>query len=177
MANNFGKVPGNGQLADESAIKQILALHCRAVDRIDETALKYCYWPEAMVSYGPEPVEAHGFAASLVSALLQYAGTHHVISNVLIEFDDPARRSTARVETYLTAYHFLADENDGDSEMTYLGRYLDRFEKREDDWKILERIPVMSWSQNVPASHDDTHAALSALARADRHPNDIVYNR
>jgi hypothetical protein len=111
MAKNFGKVPGNGQLADESAIKQILALHCRAVDRTDETALKYCYWPEAMVSYGPEPVEAHGFAASLVSALRQYAGTHHVISNVLIEFDDPARRSTARVEAYLTAYHFLAGEN------------------------------------------------------------------
>ncbi|MEO9469735.1 nuclear transport factor 2 family protein [Parasphingorhabdus sp.] len=177
MVGNFGEVPQNAQLADESAIKQILALHCRAVDRAEEAALKYCYWPEATVSYSAEPVAAHDFAASLLSAIKQYAATQHMIGNVLIEFDDPAMRSTARVETYLTAYHFLADGNECDSEMTYLGRYLDWFEKRGDVWKILKRVPVMSWSQNVPASHNDAHTALSALTRASRYPDDIVYTR
>lgn len=173
--DNFGGVPASAQLADESAIKQILALHCRGVDRADETALKHCYWPEAMVLYGTEPALAHGFAVSLVSAIRQYAGTHHAIGNVLIEFDDPATRLGARVESYLTAHHFLADESNDDREMTYLGRYLDRFEKRGDAWKILDRVPVMSWSKNAPASHDEAHPALSALTRASRYPDDIIY--
>ena len=173
MHDTAGQVSCTARIADESAIRQILALHCRGVDRADEAALKACYWADATVKYGPQPAPAHEFCTGLVKAIAGFAQTHHQIGNVLIAFaaGEPSVRAT--VETYLTAYHYR--DGAADSELIYLGRYLDRFEKRGDTWKISRRLPVMSWSQNLPASHDGAHPALAALARAGRYPDDPVY--
>lgn len=175
MLDTAGQVPSSARLADESAIRQILALHCRGVDRADEAALKACYWAEATVAYGSQPAPAHEFCTGLVKAITAFAQTHHQIGNVLIAFDQAEPSTTARVETYLTAYHYREQAGAADSELVYLGRYLDRFEKRGDKWKISHRMPVMSWSQNLVASHDATHPALAALARAARFPSDPIY--
>ncbi len=175
MYATAGQVPSGVRLADESAIRQILALHCRGVDRADEAALKACYWADATVSYGPQPASAHEFCAGLVKAIAAFAQTHHQIGNVLIAFEDADPPARATVETYLTAYHYRASAEAGDNEMVYIGRYLDRFERRGDRWKISHRTPVMGWSQNLPASHDATHPALTALARAGRFPDDPSY--
>ena len=94
-----------------------------------------------------------------------------MVTNILYAFDGPQ----ARVESYLVAFHYLAGPDGEDSEMTYLGRYLDRFEKRGDIWKIRHREPVMSWSQNAATTHDADHPALSALRQAARFPDDVVY--
>jgi len=175
MSQAVGKIPSPSQLADEHAIRDIIHLHCRGVDRADEVALKACYWTEASVSYGAEPAPAHPFCEGLVEAIRGFAQTHHVVSNIIVNFasaDDPAR---ATVETYLVAFHYLEDPDGEDSEMTYLGRYLDKFEKRGDRWKIIQRTPVMSWSQNAAKSHDAEHPALAALKTAARYPDDPVY--
>lgn len=173
MYENAGQLPSSERLADESAIREILALHCRGVDRADEAALKACYWPDATASYGPQPTPALEFSAYLVKAITAFAQTHHQIGNVLIAFEAGAAPVRARVETYVTAYHYRA--GNPDSELIYIGRYLDHFEKRGEIWKIKHRQPVMGWSQNLAASHDATHPALADLARADRHPGDPVY--
>lgn len=175
MSDTFGTVRDQARLADEHAIREIIHLHCRGVDRADETALKLCYWPEATVSYGAEPAPAHPFCEGLVPAIKAFAQTHHVVSNFMVDFPDESSPSAATAETYLVAFHYLQDPQGQDSEMTYLGRYLDRFEKRGDQWKIIQRTPVMSWSQNAATTHDDQHPALAALTRAGRFPEDPVY--
>jgi len=166
-----GRVPYAAELADRAAIAEIIALHCRGVDRADEETLKSCYWPDATTAYGEDDVPAHIFCAQLVPAIKAFRQTHHMVTNSICTFD----RTQARVESYLVAFHYLASEDGEDSEMTYLGRYLDRFEKRGDVWKIKHREPVMSWSQNAATTHDSNHPALSALRRATRYPDDIVY--
>lgn len=176
MFDTVGRVPDLNELAQESAIRQVLAMHCRGVDRADEAALKSCYWPEATVAYGPAPAPAHEFCAGLVSTIKAYAGTHHLIGNVLIDFADGPQGVSAKVETYLTAYHYLKDDGrSADSEMTYLGRYLDTFEKREGCWKIIHRVPIVSWSQNAAASHNGDHPALAPLTKAAYYPDDAIY--
>lgn len=175
MAQMVGRVPSQTRLADEHAIGEIIHMHCRGVDRADEAALKICYWPEASVSYGAEPAPAHPFCEGLVEAIKGFAQTHHVVSNILVTFPDEDSPASATVESYLIAFHYLENPDGDDSEMTYLGRYLDQFEKRGDDWKIIQRTPVMSWSQNAATTHDDQHPALAALTRAGRYPDDPVY--
>jgi hypothetical protein len=173
MAAEAGHVPDMAELADRIAISEILALHCRGVDRADEAALKSCYWPDATTAYGEAAVPAHAFCSQLASAITAYAQTHHMVTNSLFVING----HRAQVETSLLAFHYRESADGDDSEMTYLGRYLDDFEKRGDVWKIMHREPVMSWSQNSTATHDAAHPALSALRRAGRYPDDPVYEQ
>ena len=165
-----GRVPSLAEMADRLAIQDVLAQHSRGVDRADEAILKSAYWPDAEVAYGGFNGPAHEFCEMLPGAIKRYAGTQHTITNVSIDL----RGDEARVETYVTAYHYLAAEG-GDTEMTYLGRYLDRMRKRDDVWRILHRRVVMDWNQNAPASAVLEGPPFAGLAPGARRPTDPLY--
>ena len=183
--NRTGAVPDISELADRSAIHDVLAVHCRGVDRADEAALKSAYWPDAQVAYGGFEGLAHEFCAMLPKSIVRFTHTQHSISNIVIRFAD--RRSgavrQAAVETYVTAYHYLVNDTDEDtdkdtgidSEMTFLGRYLDRFECRDSVWKILHRRVLMDWNQNSQASAIWQGPPFDGLARGARFPDDPMY--
>ena len=166
-----GKVPSLEQAADRLAIQDVLAKHSRGVDRAEEATLKSAYWPEATVAYGGFNGAAHEFCEMLPGAIKRYAGTQHSITNVSIDL----RGNEARVETYVTAYHYLATDEGADTEMTYIGRYLDRMEKRGDVWKIMHRQVVMDWNQNAVATAVLEGPPFAGLARGARHPDDPLY--
>ncbi len=165
-----GHVPSLAEVADRLAIQEVLAHHSRGVDRACEATLKAAYWPDAEVAYGGFNGPAHQFCETLPGAIRRYARTQHCISNIAIDL----RGNEARVETYVTAYHYLASES-GDTEMTYLGRYLDRMEKRGDVWKISFRQVVMDWNQNVAATAVFEGPPFDGLARGARAPDDPLY--
>ena len=177
--NRTGAVPDMSELADRSAIHDVLAVHCRGVDRADEAALKSAYWPDAQVAYGGFDGLAHEFCAMLPNSIVRFAHTQHSISNVVIRFSDRRSKTVrqAAVETYVTAYHYLAGDSDtqADTEMTFLGRYLDRFECRDSVWKILHRRVLMDWNQNSQASAIWQGPPFDGLARGARLPDDPVY--
>ena len=166
-----GMVPAFEEVADRLAIQDVLAKHSRGVDRAEEATLKSAYWPDATVAYGGFNGRAHEFCEYLPDAIKRYAATQHSITNVSIDL----RGDDARVETYVTAYHYLAEEEGGDTEMTYIGRYLDRMEKRGDVWKISHRRVVMDWNQNANASAILEGPPFEGLARGSRHPDDPLY--
>ena len=57
--------------------------------------------------------------------------------------------------------------------MTYIGRYLDKMEKRHNVWKITFRKIVMTWHQNTLGSKDEErNPSLKPIARALRYPED-----
>lgn len=187
-ARDRGKEPETAELAARMAIHEVLAVHCRGVDRADERALKSAYWPDAEVAYGGFEGLAHEFCEMLPKSIVRFAHTQHSISNVLIEFFDGARAkmadlegaqtetSWAAVETYVTAYHYLGGENGApDTEMTFLGRYLDRFERRGSVWKINHRRVLMDWNQNADSSAVLEGPPFDGLARGTRYPSDPVY--
>ena len=166
-----GKVPTLEELADRLAIHDVLAKHSRGVDRAEEATLKSAYWPDATVAYGGFNGAAHEFCEGLPANIRKYAATQHSVTNVCIDF----RGDEARVESYVTAYHYLAVEGGQDTEMTFLGRYLDRMEKRGDVWKIRHRSVVMDWNQNADATAVLTGPPFDGLARGDRHPEDPLF--
>jgi hypothetical protein len=162
-----GRVPDAGEVADRLAIQEVVAMHSRGVDRADAATLKSAYWPDGTVAYGAFNGNAHEFCEMLPGAIRAYARTQHTLSNTLITF----RGDRALVETYVTAYHYRSGGG-ADSEMTYLGRYLDTMQRRSGVWKILHRQVVMDWNQNVPASAVLDGPPFDGLARGARHPDD-----
>lgn len=165
-----GAITSAARLADETAIRAVLASYCRAVDRADPELLADCFWDDASVDYGGYKGPAHPFCPLLVDAIRGWGQTHHQLGQTLIEF---AGEASARAETYVTASHFPT-RGQGE-EMTYLGRYLDRFERRSADWRISARVLVMSWTRLAPVSHDPRGKAVAGLRGAGRKPDDPLY--
>jgi hypothetical protein len=139
------------------------------VDRADLATLKSAYWSDGTVAYGGFDGNAHEFCELLPDAIRAWARTQHTLSNTCIEF----RSTRALVETYVTACHYRAEDG-GDTEMTYLGRYLDTMERRDGVWKILHRQAVMDWNRNTPATAVLEGPPFDGLARGARHPDDPI---
>jgi hypothetical protein len=62
-----------------------------------------------------------------------------MIGNILIQIDG----NKAAVESYLWSVAVLP--GDKPHQVFCAGRYLDRFEKRNDEWRIAERVVVHDW--------------------------------
>ncbi|MEZ5571494.1 MAG: nuclear transport factor 2 family protein [Halioglobus sp.] len=159
MTVQTGMTSNPDQIADRLAIQDVLHLHCRGLDRLDPATIQYAYWPDADVDYGSYKGSAHQFAELVVVALGQtYALTRHSLTNTLITFAG----STARSESYVNAAHLLQDCS---QELLFYGRYLDRFEKRDGQWKLLHRQVVMDWSKRMPVHDERGSEAFAALAK------------
>ncbi len=151
------------------AIQDVLYLHSRALDRLDEPLLKTCYYEESTVDYGTFKGPAQQFAGLVIPALReQYLLTRHVLSNTLVQIDG----ATARSESLVDAAHLLRDEK---QEMLFAGRYLDLLEKREGEWKIQHRQVVVDWCQHRNLSNEREGDSFSAMARGDHAPQDALY--
>ena len=170
MTTETGQVPDVSEVADRLAIHDVLAKHSRGVDRADSAILKSAYWPDAEVEYGGFNGLAHQFCENLPAGIKRYARTQHSISNIAIELSG----DDAVVETYVTAYHYLEVDGDQGTEMTYLGRYVDRMQKRGNVWKIIHRQVVMDWNQNVDTTSVWEGPTFSGLARGARAPDDPI---
>ncbi|NKB96985.1 MAG: hypothetical protein GKR90_00585 [Pseudomonadales bacterium] len=165
----IGHVPSAKELANRSAIEEVIFKHCRGLDRVEKDTLKACYWPDATVDYGFFKGLAHEFCDLISQGIVRHRATHHQVSNTIANIRDV----DALVETYLTAYHHKPGGEA--TEMTYFGRYVDHFQQRDNVWKIQFRHVVMDWNQNLNTTDDMDTGSLSALARSGRMPDDPLY--
>lgn len=178
-------------LLDKQAILEVVIRYARGVDRLDEALLRSVFHPGSRHNHFfegpssdpalPSTAEKPGdFVAFALQVLASYSRTHHQLGNTLVEFtgDD-----SARVETYFTAFHRmrargdkLAADNAYDTEMDYFvgGRYIDRFERRDGQWKIVERIGMTDWTRLEPPTSQgfDTIDQNTVGKRA---PDDFIY--
>ncbi|MGE0384946.1 MAG: nuclear transport factor 2 family protein [Gammaproteobacteria bacterium] len=60
--------------------------------------------------------------------------------------------SAATVESHFLAYERVRSARRGTSDVHVGGRYLDRFEKRAGEWRIIHRDVVFCWFSPLPAS-------------------------
>ena len=134
------------QLSDLECIRETALRYCRGVDRLDAELMKSAYWPEATDHHGVFVGNAMDFVDMCMTAHLHWRSTHHCIFNHSIELDPDGRH--ARGEIYNVTYLFQKDAPVLD---TWHGRYLDVYEKRGAEWRILERVCVHegSTSQRV----------------------------
>jgi hypothetical protein len=161
----------HAELADREAIRDCLFRYSRAVDRRDAELLRSVYWPGAidhhMVFDGPAD-EFVNWAMAHLSSMHQ---TMHLLSNMLIDIDGPF----ARVETYFVAYHKHPDGAGRSADNTVGGRYLDRMEKRSDEWRIVERSLALDWSTDYPQAGEWRSALPGITLKTNIWPGDASY--
>lgn len=143
-------------------IRQALATYSRGVDRWDVDLLKQAYHAESMDNHTMFNGPGWEFAEFITDFCRKTGGvSQHHITNIYIELHG----DSANVETYYIAYHQLNDEEAGTSKLLNTGgRYLDRFEKRNRQWKIAQRICTIDWSrENLPGQSWDGAQAFPAI--------------
>ncbi len=159
MSEQTGKVPDAQGMAHRAAIREVLAVHSRGIDRNDAALLKSAYWPEAEVDYGSFKGPAHTFAELLGPALQgAYELTQHSLGQTLYRIDG----ERACTETYVHARHLLLGAAE---ELSFAGRYLDQFELRTGQWKIIHRQVVMDWCRRTAVEDERNSEAFGALSK------------
>ena len=132
----------------ELSIRKVLARYCRGVDRGDLELLKSVYHPDATDDHGTFQGNGWELAEYLVKLMDESTiPSQHHVTNILIERDG----DLADVESYVLAFHPISDEAGGEVHALFGGRYLDRFEKRDGEWKIADRRVVMDWTRKALA--------------------------
>jgi hypothetical protein len=160
------------EMLDEFQLRKLVHGYCRAVDRGDFDTLRRLYHHDASDAHG-------GFSAGTADDFLpQLAAAHpyvrsmqHNITTVNFAIDGDA----AEGEIYTIATHTL-DAGDRDIDVTVGGRYLDKYEKRDDTWKFVERAIVTDWAHvNDPSSVDLSHPITRATPKGSPDANDVSH--
>lgn len=178
------------EIKDKQDISDVIMTYARAIDRFDEQLLRSVFHPDSQHAHGfvgpssdpslpSEPGKPLDFVAFAFDVLRMHSRTHHQLSNIFIDIDG----DNAYAETYFSAYHRmrakgdpLAGANAYDTEMDFLvgGRYIDRFQRRKEIWKISHRTGLTDWTRLEPPSTQgffDTPAELLGQ----RGSTDLVY--
>ena len=135
-------------VVDREAIRDCLARYCRGIDRRNEDLLTGVYWPEATDDHIQYKGSATGFIEWVLPRLAGMEITQHFLGQSLISLHG----DLATVETYFQAYHRILD-GERPADLVFGGRYLDRFAKRQGEWKILERRVIADWFQKAFSLH------------------------
>ena len=128
------------RLAAMEAIRQVVARYARGVDRLDADLMKSAYWPDAIDDHGVYVGEAMAFCDRVVQTHARFDVTMHCNMNHAIEVADDGL--TAMGEVYNTTYLFRTGDDGVPIVDQWWGRYLDRYEQRDGDWKIAYRVCV-----------------------------------
>jgi hypothetical protein len=121
-------------LRDKDAIRDVIHRYCRSADRCDLEGFKACYWPDGFDDHGFFGGNAWDFCDYVIPVLKQIEASIHAITNTIIDLDG----SRAFCESQWSVVHRLR-EGDEFLDFWHQGRYLDIFEKRDGEWRILHR--------------------------------------
>ena len=127
------------ELADREAIRDCLYRYCRGIDRSDPELLRTAYWPGAMDYHTGFTGTVEQFIEWAMPRLATMEQGIHMIGNIFIRIEG----SAAKVESYLWSVSVLPGE--APRKVITCGRYNDRFEKCDDEWRIAERWVVHDW--------------------------------
>jgi len=156
-------------LLDKQAITEVLYRYCRGCDRAEEGAIRACFHPGSLHRHGGFDGTSADFTSMALEIIRATKMTKHLLTNVLIELAGTA----AHAESHYFAYHRQVEHGNG-AEFDYFtgGRYLDRFEKRADGWKIVRRVGLIDFERREPA---DAGSALRPSQLSRRFPEDELY--
>lgn len=137
------------ELADREAIRDCLLRYTRGIDRADEAMLRSAYWPDATDDHaGMFTGLAEDYIAQAVRNAPTRCPTSHILTNEMIRIDG----ATAQVESYVYGIHVGMELGGVARDVIAAARYLDRFERRDDEWRIAARVVVIDWYRE----YDDT---------------------
>ena len=129
------------------ACREAARRYSRGIDRLDRDEMRAAYWPDAIDDHGRFIGNAWEFVDICMVAHDRWSSTLHTIANHTVELDDDGTHS--RGECYNYAVLRRAEEDLLD---VFVGRYLDRYECRDGEWRIIHRVCVHEHTLTVDAS-------------------------
>lgn len=136
------------RLFDRAAIQDVLRRYARGVDRGDWALLRSTYHLDAYDDHVEYKGDINGLVAWLEKRFADVDNSQHFLGNCLVEFAGP---DVALVETYFASRR-LCPQVDGEREAAEpsdaicrqaWGRYVDRFERRNHQWRVAHRTVVV----------------------------------
>jgi hypothetical protein len=137
MTEVTNPTPSIDDLLAIEACREAARRYSYGVDRLDGDVMRSAYWPDGTDEHGVFVGNAWEFVDLCMRSHDRWAWTMHTISNHRVELDVDGEH--ARGEAYNVSHLFAADERRLD---TWYGRYLDRYQKRGTEWRILHRVCV-----------------------------------
>lgn len=135
------------ELVDREAIRDCLYRYSRGIDRCDMELLRTAYWPGAIDQHSGFNGTVEQFIEWAAPRLQQMESSVHMLGNIFIRIEG----TTAAVESYFWSVLVLPM---APRETLVCGRYLDRFERRGDEWRIAERMVVHDWLRQYADTAD-----------------------
>ncbi|MCI5074468.1 nuclear transport factor 2 family protein [Oricola sp.] len=157
-------------IARES-LRRLVTAYSRAVDRRDFALLRSLYHDDAFEEHGNMFAgNADDYVAFVRRALSNYEMTDHYVVNMTFEIDG----DEAEGEVYKINYHRTSGP---DAEEVVTGsRSLDRYRRRQGEWRFLSRSITLDWAQKRPVDRSayEDFAAGSPPGKAG--PDDLSYS-
>jgi hypothetical protein len=159
----------------KQAITEVIYRYCRALDRMDRELADTVWHPDGTADYGPTfQGSAAGLLDSLWSNHAKLLGHSHQVTNILIE----VRGDNAGSEAYVTGTLWNRSDSGVLTNMVALGRYIDRWSRRDGVWAFDHRQFVydLAYSSASPTLLDGNREGLATLA-ARRDPGQTAARR
>lgn len=138
------------RLIAKDAIRDLAARYMRGQDRLDGDLQLATFWPDATTDYGIFVGPAAEFVAFAQGLLTEHIANQHLIGQHLIEFED-GHPDVAFGEVYFYAFHRIVEDG-APVDLTICGRYIDRYERRNGEWRFAHRSEVNDWARKEPAA-------------------------
>jgi hypothetical protein len=127
---------------DRQAIIDLTIAYCWAIDSKEWELLRSIFLPEATALLGDERDGIESIMTRISSALGHLDASQHIISNHQIAIDGDSATSRC----YLHAQHVRRGA-EGSPNYIVAGRYLDRFVRTPEGWRILRRDLLVDWTE------------------------------
>ncbi len=139
------------EMLAECEIEKVLRRYARGIDRMDREMVERCYWPDAVDWHGSFRGTRDEFIDWAFDLLGRHWATMHHLANIIVDLEPDGVHAGA--ETYGVAYHCGEPADDIRWSNIAGFRYVDRFQKRGDEWRIAHRVTVIEfvapWSPNL----------------------------
>jgi hypothetical protein len=135
------------RLTSIEAIRECVYRVCRGTDRIDADILRTAFHADAVVHFGKiydGPVS--GWIDAAIKHQASQAQRQHLVGNILIRIEgDEAFVESYELDRHKTPMHGEV------LDLVLAARTLDRFERRDGEWRIAERTKIMDWGRIITA--------------------------
>jgi hypothetical protein len=155
------------ELASIAEIQDLQARYCRGVDRMDPDILRSVYWEDAQDDHGVFRGDREEYIAWVMPVLQQrFVQIQHVLGQIYVELDG----ETAHSETYFVQHALRPDG------VAYAspGRYVDRLERRNGEWRVADRVALMTFFYPGETA-DSEKLASSGFGPGTRDKSDPAY--
>lgn len=136
-------------LFDKQEIYELMCRYCRGVDRLDKELTLSCFWPGAIDVHVGKNGMYHGTVEEFLEAEWEswkvFTASQHHLCNHLCEVEG----DEALAETYQFSFYWAKPGDDPNLNVVNSNRYIDRFERRNSEWRIIHRELYRNFSYSI----------------------------